>query len=159
MQYSEENNTPYIPAIETFTERYSFPLDAFQREAIEYLRADRSVLVTAPTGTGKTVVAEYAIWQALQRQQRVIYTSPLKALSNQKYQDLCAQFSPDKVGLVTGDIVEHRHASVLVMTTEVYRNMLLEERGIGIQEVGIDGGSRLSLLSQVVSSFLMSCTT
>lgn len=131
-----------IPAIETFLLRYPFPLDAFQREAIAHLRADRSVLVAAPTGTGKTVVAEYAIWQALQRQQRVVYTSPLKALSNQKYQDLCRQFSPERVGLVTGDIVEHRNASVLVMTTEVYRNMLLEEGSV-------DAESRQSFLSQI----------
>ncbi len=147
MQQPGEGSRDHIPAIETFMERYPFPLDAFQREAIEHLRADRSVLVTAPTGTGKTVVAEYAIWQALQRQQHVIYTSPLKALSNQKYQDLCNQFSPERVGLVTGDIVEHRNASVLVMTTEVYRNMLLEEGGI--QEGSVDAGSRQSFLSQV----------
>src|SRR2546421_459031 len=86
-------------------------------------------MVAAPTGTGKTIVAEYAIWLAQQRNQRVIYTTPLKALSNQKYRDLRNIYGFDNVGLVTGDIVEHSRASVVIMTTEVYRNMLLEEGG------------------------------
>jgi superfamily II RNA helicase len=86
-------------------------------------------MVAAPTGTGKTLVAEYAIWLAQQRNQRVIYTTPLKALSNQKYRDLRDVYGYDAVGLVTGDIVEHSRASVVIMTTEVYRNMLLEEGG------------------------------
>ena len=86
-------------------------------------------MVAAPTGTGKTLVAEFAIWLAQQRNQRVIYTTPLKALSNQKYRDLREIYGYDTVGLVTGDIVEHSRASVVVMTTEVYRNMLLEEGG------------------------------
>src|SRR5215472_6059839 len=115
--------------IATFAARYPFPLDAFQREAIIHLAEDRSVLVAAPTGTGKTLVAEYAIWRAQQRKQRVIYTTPLKALSNQKYRDLRAIYGVDAVGLVTGDIVEHSTASIVIMTTEVYRNMLLEEGG------------------------------
>jgi ATP-dependent RNA helicase HelY len=115
--------------IAAFAARYPFPLDAFQLEAIIHLAQDRSVMVAAPTGTGKTLVAEYAIWRAQQRQQRVIYTTPLKALSNQKYRDLRAIYGFDAVGLVTGDIVEHSTASIVVMTTEVYRNMLLEEGG------------------------------
>src|SRR6266849_4656256 len=115
--------------IAAFVARYPFTIDDFQLEAIAHLAADRSVLVAAPTGTGKTLVAEYAIWRAQQRQQRVIYTTPLKALSNQKYRDLRAIYGFDAVGLVTGDIVEHSTASIVVMTTEVYRNMLLEEGG------------------------------
>ncbi len=115
--------------ISTFAARYPFPIDAFQIEAMRHLAEGRSVLVTAPTGTGKTLVAEYAIWQARQRNQRVIYTTPLKALSNQKYRDLCALYGSESVGLVTGDIVEHSKASIVIMTTEVYRNMLLEEEG------------------------------
>ncbi len=115
--------------IAAFEARYPFPLDAFQQEAITHLAQDRSVLVAAPTGTGKTLVAEYAIWRAQQCQQRVIYTTPLKALSNQKYRDLRALYGFDAVGLVTGDIVENSTASIVVMTTEVYRNMLLEEGG------------------------------
>ena len=115
--------------IAAFEARYPFPLDAFQQEAITHLAQDRSVLVAAPTGTGKTLVAEYAIWRAQQHKQRVIYTTPLKALSNQKYRDLRALYGFDAVGLVTGDIVENSTASIVVMTTEVYRNMLLEEGG------------------------------
>src|SRR5215831_10158961 len=115
--------------IAAFVARYPFPIDDFQLEAIAHLAADRSVLVAAPTGTGKTLVAEYAIWRAQKRGQRVIYTTPLKALSNQKYRDLRTIYGFDAVGLVTGDIVEHSGASIVIMTTEVYRNMLLEEGG------------------------------
>lgn len=115
--------------IQAFEARYSFSLDLFQIEAMNQLAQGQSVLVAAPTGTGKTLVAEYAIWLAQQRQQRVIYTTPLKALSNQKYRDLRKQYGNDAVGLVTGDIVEHSRASIVIMTTEVYRNMLLEEGG------------------------------
>src|SRR5215472_10624309 len=115
--------------ITAFAARYPFPLDPFQLEAIAHLAQGRSVMVAAPTGTGKTLVAEYAIWCAQQRNQRVIYTTPLKALSNQKYRDMRALYGFDTVGLVTGDIVEHSHASIVIMTTEVYRNMLLEEGG------------------------------
>jgi superfamily II RNA helicase len=121
--------------IAAFVARYPFPIDDFQLEAIEHLAADRSVLVAAPTGTGKTLVAEYAIWRGQQRGQRVIYTTPLKALSNQKYRDLRAIYGFEAVGLVTGDIVEHSAASIVVMTTEVYRNMLLEE---GVDRFGRD---------------------
>src|SRR6516162_1049031 len=115
--------------IAAFVARYPFTIDDFQLEAIAHLAADRSVMVAAPTGTGKTLVAEYAIWRAQQRGQRVIYTTPLKALSNQKYRDLRSIYGFDAVGLVTGDIVEHSAASIVIMTTEVYRNMLLEEGG------------------------------
>lgn len=113
--------------LSAFAARYPFPIDAFQLEAMQHLAHGRSVLVTAPTGTGKTLVAEYAIWRARQHNQRVIYTTPLKALSNQKYRDLCNLYGSEAVGLVTGDIVEHSKASIVIMTTEVYRNMLLEE--------------------------------
>src|SRR6266702_2916079 len=115
--------------IQAFATCYPFPLDPFQLEAIAQLAEGRSVLVAAPTGTGKTLVAEYAIWRAQQRGQRVIYTTPLKALSNQKYRDLRTIYGFYAVGLVTGDIVEHSATSIVIMTTEVYRNMLLEEGG------------------------------
>src|SRR5690348_1034169 len=114
--------------IQAFIARYPFPLDQFQLDAIAQLAEGQSVLVAAPTGTGKTLVAEYAIWLAQQRGQRVIYTTPLKALSNQKYRDMRMLYGNDAVGLVTGDIVEHSRASIVIMTTEVYRNMLLEDR-------------------------------
>ncbi|GLV57356.1 hypothetical protein KDH_41920 [Dictyobacter sp. S3.2.2.5] len=113
--------------IQAFAARYTFPIDTFQLEAMDQLAHGQSVLVAAPTGTGKTLVAEYAIWRAQQKKQRVIYTTPLKALSNQKYRDLREVYGADAVGLVTGDIVERSRASIVIMTTEVYRNMLLEE--------------------------------
>lgn len=125
----EPDNAESLDDLSAFAARYSFPIDAFQLEAMQHLALGRSVLVTAPTGTGKTLVAEYAIWRARQRHQRVIYTTPLKALSNQKYRDLCTLYGSEAVGLVTGDIVEHSKASIVIMTTEVYRNMLLEEGG------------------------------
>ena len=113
-------------SLDAFAARYSFPLDPFQREAITALAAGHSVLVAAPTGTGKTVVAEYAVWEALSRGERVVYTTPLKALSNQKFRDFRAQYGAERVGLMTGDLVENGDAPLVVMTTEVYRNMLLQ---------------------------------
>ena len=129
--------------IAAFVARYPFSIDDFQLEAIAHLAADRSVMVAAPTGTGKTLVAEYAIWRAQQRGQRVIYTTPLKALSNQKYRDLRSIYGFDAVGLVTGDIVEHSTASIVIMTTEVYRNILLE-----------DGGDRFARDEDIIPSSL-----
>ncbi|GCE25696.1 hypothetical protein KDA_11800 [Dictyobacter alpinus] len=127
----------YQADIQAFAARYTFPIDTFQLEAIEELAHGQSVLVAAPTGTGKTLVAEYAIWRAQQKKQRVIYTTPLKALSNQKYRDLREIYGADAVGLVTGDIVERSRASIVIMTTEVYRNMLLEEGG---EKAGLEAG-------------------
>jgi superfamily II RNA helicase len=129
MDKQVEAGSETLAGIQTFVARYPFPLDSFQLEAIAELAQGQSVMVAAPTGTGKTLVAEFAIWLAQQRNQRVIYTTPLKALSNQKYRDLREIYGYDSVGLVTGDIVEHSRASVVIMTTEVYRNMLLEEGG------------------------------
>ncbi len=111
--------------IAAFRARYPFPLDAFQEDAIRYLAAGESVMVAAPTGTGKTVVAEFGVFRAHARGWRVIYTTPIKALSNQKFRDLRAQYG-DAVGLLTGDIVQNRAGSILIMTTEVLRNMLLQ---------------------------------
>ena len=82
-------------------------------------------MVAAPTGTGKTVVAEFGVWEAFKRTGRVIYTTPIKALSNQKYRDLRTIYG-DQVGLLTGDVSENRDARVVIMTTEVLRNMLLQ---------------------------------
>lgn len=117
--------------IDTFASEYPFALDPFQREAITHLAEGQSALVAAPTGTGKTIVAEFGIWLARQQGRRVIYTAPLKALSNQKFRDLRARYGPQSVGLVTGDIVEANQAPIVVMTTEIYRNMLLEEEAHG----------------------------
>src|SRR5579884_28939 len=136
--------------IEAFAARYPFPLDPFQIEAIIHLAENRSVLVAAPTGTGKTLIAEYAIWRAQQQNQRVIYTTPLKALSNQKFRDLRAQYGQDAVGLVTGDIVEHSRASIVIMTTEVYRNMLLEDGGDRFAEGEAGNSSTLGDVGYIV---------
>ncbi len=101
-----------------------FVLDRFQAEAIDHLDAGRSVLVCAPTGSGKTLIAEHAIEQALAEGRRAFYTAPIKALSNQKYRDFRARWGTDRVGLLTGDNSIEPSAPVVVMTTEVLRNML-----------------------------------
>jgi ATP-dependent RNA helicase HelY len=101
-----------------------FALDRFQREAMAAIDAERNVLVAAPTGAGKTVVAEHAVAHALDRGRRAFYTTPIKALSNQKYRDLVAQYGADRVGLLTGDNAINPDAPVVVMTTEVLRNMI-----------------------------------
>ena len=105
-----------------------FTLDRFQLEAIEHLDAGRSVLVAAPTGSGKTVVAEHAIDRALSERKRAFYTAPIKALSNQKYRDLSERIGSSRVGLLTGDNAINADADIVVMTTEVLRNMLYEGR-------------------------------
>ncbi len=103
---------------------FPFQLDAFQQDAIAALNAGQSVVVVAPTGSGKTLVGEYAIARALAQGQRVFYTTPLKALSNQKLRDFRAQFGEGNVGLLTGDVSINRTAPILVMTTEIFRNIL-----------------------------------
>jgi ATP-dependent RNA helicase HelY len=107
-----------------FVESRGFPLDDFQVRALDALDAGRSVLVAAPTGSGKTVVAEYAVEKALAEGRKVFYTTPLKALSNQKYNDLVRAHGPARVGLLTGDNSLNGEAPVVVMTTEVLRNMI-----------------------------------
>jgi ATP-dependent RNA helicase HelY len=110
-----------------FTEAQGFGLDRFQDEALDAVDADVNVLVSAPTGSGKTLIANYAIGRILEQNQRAFYTTPLKALSNQKYAELCDLYGEDRVGLLTGDTSINRLAEVVVMTTEVLRNMLLTE--------------------------------
>lgn len=101
---------------------YAFTLDKFQDRAVYCIEKDESVLVAAHTSAGKTAIAEYAIAKSLKGQQRVIYTSPIKALSNQKYRELKEEF--EDVGLMTGDVTINETASCLVMTTEILRSML-----------------------------------
>ena len=106
-----------------FLAHLPFPADEFQRAAIAAIDAGESVVVAAPTGSGKTVIAEAAIHRAVHRGTRAFYTAPIKALSNQKFGDLRKVYGPDNVGLLTGDNVINPGAPVVVMTTEVVRNM------------------------------------
>jgi ATP-dependent RNA helicase HelY len=103
---------------------YDFELDRFQVEAIAALDGGQSVLVSAPTGSGKTVVAEHAVARALAEGGKVFYTTPIKALSNQKFTDLRRRHGAARVGLLTGDNAINGDAPVVVMTTEVLRNMI-----------------------------------
>src|SRR5690349_387104 len=111
-------------ALAGFREMYDFGLDPFQIEACKALEAGKGVLVAAPTGSGKTIVGEFAVHLALQQGKKCFYTTPIKALSNQKYSDLCRRYGSGKVGLLTGDNSLNSDAPVVVMTTEVLRNML-----------------------------------
>jgi len=104
---------------------HSFAYDAFQQRAIAVIDQGRSLFIAAPTGSGKTVLADYVIERSLARRQRVIYTAPIKALSNQKFRDFSARH-PDQVGILTGDVTINPAAPLVIMTTEIYRNTLLE---------------------------------
>ncbi|MEM2116074.1 MAG: DEAD/DEAH box helicase [Candidatus Woesearchaeota archaeon] len=104
----------------------NFVLDPFQIDAIECLEKGHSVIVSAGTGTGKTLIADYVIEKALKERRRVIYTSPIKALSNQKFRDFKKQYG-NAVGLLTGDVTINHDAQIQIMTTEIYRNMLLNK--------------------------------
>ena len=117
----ERRNYPHLAE---FTLTRPFSLDPFQVDACRALEDGHGVLVCAPTGAGKTVVGEFAVHQALATGGKCFYTTPIKALSNQKFADLIAQYGPDRVGLLTGDTSVNSHAPVVVMTTEVLRNML-----------------------------------
>lgn len=111
-------------ALAPFREMYEFDLDPYQIEACKALEAGKGVLVAAPTGSGKTIVGEFAVHLAFQQGRKCFYTTPIKALSNQKYADLAKRYGAGKVGLLTGDNSVNADAPVVVMTTEVLRNML-----------------------------------
>ena len=121
-------------------EIFPFALDRFQLQAVDALNQGKSVVVCAPTGSGKTLIGEYAIHRALRQQKRVFYTTPLKALSNQKYRDFRSEFGEGNVGLLTGDISLNRDAPIVVMTTEIFRNMLYGTRigEVGASMVGVE---------------------
>lgn len=122
-----------------FIDRSEYPLDSFQLAACQSLEEGRSVLVAAPTGSGKTTIAEFAIWLSRgTKQGRVFYTAPIKALSNQKFRELCDEYGENEVGLLTGDLNIRGSSPIVVMTTEVLRNMIYE------------GSSDLDNLSHVV---------
>ena len=100
--------------------------DPFQEKAINYIKEGHSVIVSAPTGAGKTVIAEHVINDCLEKNKKAVYTAPIKALSNQKFREFQHGF-PDKIGILTGDVSINPHAPILIMTTEIFRNKVLEE--------------------------------
>lgn len=110
-----------------FRESQAFDLDEFQLDACRHLEAGKAVLVAAPTGAGKTIVGEFAVHLALDQGKKAFYTTPIKALSNQKFQELRADYGHERVGLLTGDTSINSEADVVVMTTEVLRNMLYQD--------------------------------
>lgn len=122
---SEDGPGP-VASLEAFRADLPFALDGFQERAIEHLQAGRDVLVAAPTGAGKTVVGEFACADALRTGGTTFYTTPIKALSNQKFRDLCEQHGEDQVGILTGDRSINGRAPIVVMTTEILRNMIYE---------------------------------
>jgi ATP-dependent RNA helicase HelY len=124
-RYAAARSRAALPMVEAFRARQRFDLDEFQIASCASLEAGKSVLVAAPTGAGKTVVAEFAVYLAMQStRDKVFYTAPMKALSNQKFQELTAEYGADQVGLLTGDTNINASARIVVMTTEVLRNML-----------------------------------
>ncbi len=106
-----------------FKEGSGATADIFQRSAAQHIQKGNDTLITAPTGTGKTAIALYAITNAVEQRKKAYYTAPLKALSNEKYRDFQKIFGPENVGLLTGDVKENTQAPILLMTTEIYRNM------------------------------------
>jgi ATP-dependent RNA helicase HelY len=123
-RYAASRQRSETPNLTAFKDDYPFGLDAYQISACRALEEGHGVLVAAPTGSGKTVVGEFAIHLALQTGRKCFYTTPIKALSNQKYHDLVHRYGVDRVGLLTGDTTINGEAPVVVMTTEVLRNML-----------------------------------
>ena len=105
-----------------------FILDDFQKEAINHLLQGSSVLVSAPTGVGKTLIADYLIEEAVKEQRRVVYTAPIKALSNQKFKEFKEWHGAEKIGIITGDVVIQPDAEIIIMTTEIFRNILHQEQ-------------------------------
>ncbi|WP_122817552.1 DEAD/DEAH box helicase [Nocardioides pantholopis] len=123
-RYAEFRQHRAHPVLRDFRAMHDFGLDDFQVRACQEIEEGRGVLVAAPTGSGKTIVGEFAIHLALQTGRKAFYTTPIKALSNQKYHDLVERYGPENVGLLTGDNTVNGEAPVVVMTTEVLRNML-----------------------------------
>ena len=122
--------------VEQLAACFPYELDEFQMDALRGLVQQRSVVVSAPTGSGKTVCGEAAVYLGAAMGKRVLYTTPLKALSNQKFNDFCEQFGSERVGLLTGDVsVNRANASIIVLTTEVYRNMLYDVQDGSVSDV------------------------
>ncbi|MCU1533559.1 MAG: ATP-dependent helicase [Glaciihabitans sp.] len=130
-RYAASRTKSQQPRLEAFRAHQRFELDEFQLAACATLEQGRSVLVAAPTGAGKTIVAEFAVYLAMQdTRDKVFYTAPMKALSNQKFQELVNEYGASEVGLLTGDTNINSGARIVVMTTEVLRNMLYADSGL-----------------------------
>ena len=123
-RYARAKVKQTTPSYNSFLELLDFALDPFQEQACHALAKGKGVLVAAPTGAGKTIVGEFAIHLAIEKNQKVFYTTPIKALSNQKFAELVARYGPERVGLLTGDTNTNSDAQIVVMTTEVLRNMI-----------------------------------
>ena len=128
---------------------YTFPLDPFQQHAIAAIAKDENVLVCAKTGSGKTLVGEYQIYHSLKKGKRVFYTTPIKSLSNQKFYDLKHQFSDASVGIMTGDIKFCPDAQIVVMTTEILRN-LLYKRGSTTEHLGLTASLSMDNVDAII---------
>ena len=128
---------------------YSFPLDKFQKHAIKAINCNENVLVTAKTGSGKTLVGEYQIYHSLKKGKKVFYTTPIKSLSNQKFHDLKTMFKDNSVGILTGDIKFSPNADIVVMTTEILRN-LLYKKGSVTENLGLTANLSLENLDAVI---------
>ena len=122
--YAQFRSRQVSPLLAAFADGYGFLFDDYQREACAHVEAGAGVLVAAPTGAGKTIVGEFAVYLGLTQGRKCFYTTPIKALSNQKYADLVRRHGADRVGLLTGDVSVNSEAPVVVMTTEVLRNMI-----------------------------------
>jgi ATP-dependent RNA helicase HelY len=123
-RFAANANSKRFPITREFQARYSFDFDDFQLNACHALERGSGVLVAAPTGSGKTIVGEFAIHKAMAEGKKCFYTAPIKALSNQKFGDLVARYGPERVGLLTGDTNINPDAQIVIMTTEVLRNMI-----------------------------------
>ena len=128
---------------------YTFPLDPFQQHAIAAIHEGQNVLVTAKTGSGKTLVGEYLIHYTVAKGGRVFYTTPIKSLSNQKFNDLKKMFGQERVGIMTGDIKFNPDAQIIVMTTEILRNLLYKQ-GTSTEHLGLTAALSLKNLQAVV---------
>ncbi len=126
-RYAAAKNRGKFQATEAFKKGYDFPFDDFQIEACHAIESGKGVLVAAPTGAGKTIVGEFAAHLAIKTGAKCFYTTPIKALSNQKFQELTGVYGEENVGLLTGDSSINGEASIVVMTTEVLRNMIYAE--------------------------------
>lgn len=139
-RYAQFKTDQKYPLLASFSDGISFPLDAFQIDGCKALEDGHGVLIAAPTGAGKTIVGEFAVHMALATGRKCFYTTPIKALSNQKYTDLLARYGAEQVGLLTGDNSINSEAPIVVMTTEVLRNMIYAGSGTltGLSHVVMD---------------------